>query len=473
MEGTNYFHYRRCILCPPQFKGTGQSNHLDIAIRLTAFAVLIALTAFFVASEFAIVKIRTTRINQLVAEGNKRAIHAKRVISNLDEYLSACQLGITITALGLGMLGEPTVRLMLQPIFASFDLSASMETVLSFAIAYSSVTFLHVVVGELAPKTIAIQKAEEITLLIAKPLVFFYRLMYPIIKGMNGSARLLIKLLGFKSISDSEVAHTEEELRMILSDSLKGGEINQAEYKYVNKIFEFDDRIAKEILVPRTEMMTVEKDMTLKEVFDLVGIEQYTRYPVTDGDKDHIIGLINMKNLLTEYIKDPAAGEQPVVHHIQPIIRVIETIPIGDLLLKIQRERIHMAVLMDEYGGTSGLVTIEDILEEIVGDIQDEFDTDEIPEVQKLGDGHYILDAKMLIENVNEILNISIEEEDIDTIGGWFMTENFETIKGEKIVEQGYEFTVKDIDGHHILYLEVIKQEEQEIGDFAEVSTES
>ena len=450
-----------------------QSNYLDIPIRLTAFAVLIALTAFFVASEFAIVKIRVTRINQLVAEGNPRAKSAKKILSNLDEYLSACQLGITITALGLGMLGEPTVKLMLQPVFAYFEVTPSAASILSFIIAFTFVTFLHVVVGELAPKTIAIQKAEEITLLFAKPLILFYKLMYPVIKGMNGSALILIKLLGFKSMSDSDVAHTEDELRMILSDSLKGGEINQAEYKYVNKIFEFDDRIAKEIMAPRTEMVSIDKEMTTREVFDLIGIEQFTRYPVTDGDKDHIIGLINMKNLLTEYIKDPTTGEKLVIDYMQPIIRVIETIPIGELLLKIQRERIHMAVLMDEYGGTSGLVTIEDILEEIVGDIQDEFDMDEIPEIQKVGEDHYIFDAKLLIENVNGILDIAIDEEDIDTIGGWFMTERFEAMSGEKIIEQGYEFMIKDMEGHHILYLEVLKHEEEEAEEIFEVPVES
>lgn len=435
---------------------------MEIAIRLTAFAVLIALTAFFVASEFAIVKIRTTRINQLVEEGNKRAIDAKRIITNLDEYLSACQLGITITALGLGMLGEPTIKLMLQPIFAKLELSASMSTLLSFIIAFTLVTFLHVVVGELAPKTIAIQKAEQITLSFAKPLIIFYKMMYPVIKGMNGSARLLIGLFGFKTVSEADVAHSEEELRMILTDSLKSGEINQSEYKYVNKIFEFDDRIAKEIMVPRTEMMTLDKEMTVQDVFTTEGIEQYTRYPVSNGDKDHIIGLINMKTLLTEYMKNPTVGKELVITYMQPIIQVIETIPIGDLLLKIQRERIHMAVLMDEYGGTSGLVTIEDILEEIVGDIQDEFDTDEVPEVQKVGDDHYIFDAKLLIESVNVLLNISIEEEDIDTIGGWFMTERFEMMTGETIIEQGYEFTIKDMDGQHILYLEVKKHVELE-----------
>lgn len=429
---------------------------------MTAFAVLIALTAFFVASEFAIVKIRTTRINQLVEEGNKRAIDAKKIITNLDEYLSACQLGITITALGLGMLGEPTIKLMLDPVFAHFELSTNMSTLLSFIIAFTLVTFLHVVVGELAPKTIAIQKAEQITLFFAKPLILFYRLMYPVIKGMNGSARLLIGLFGFKTVSESDVAHTEEELRMILTDSLNSGEINQAEYKYVNKIFEFDDRVAKEIMVPRTEMMTIDKEMTVQDLLVTEGIEQYTRYPVTDGDKDHIIGFINMKTLLMQYIKSPAITEQPIQDFMHPIIQVIETIPIGDLLLKIQRERIHMAVLMDEYGGTSGLVTIEDILEEIVGDIQDEFDTDEVPEVQKIADNHYIFDAKLLIDTVNDLLNISIEAEDIDTIGGWFMTKRFELIAGETVIEQGYEFTIKDMDGQHILYLEVQKQSELE-----------
>lgn len=433
---------------------------MDIAIRLAAFAVLIALTAFFVASEFAIVKVRTTRIDQLIAEGNRRAIPAKRVVSNLDEYLSATQLGITMTALGLGLLGEPTVELILHPIFERFALSESMSNIFSYAIAFSFVTFLHVVVGELAPKTLAIQKAEQVVLYIAIPLIWFYRSMYPFIKFLNGSARALTGLFGLKPASESELSHTQEELRMILSDSLKSGEINQSEYKYVNKIFEFDDRIAKEIMAPRTEMSTIDKDTTLREVFDQVNVEQYTRYPVTDGDKDHVIGLVNMKNLLTAYIKDVSNINRPVIDYMQPIIRVIETIPIGDLLLKIQRERIHMAVLMDEYGGTSGLVTIEDILEEIVGDIRDEFDNDELPEVQKIGDHHYILDAKILIENVNDILGIDIDEEDIDTIGGWFMTKRFEAVKGEKIIEQGFEFTIKDMEGHHILYLEVVKSNE-------------
>ncbi|MEG0259514.1 MAG: hemolysin family protein [Lysinibacillus sp.] len=429
---------------------------MEITIRLAAFAILIIMTAFFVAAEFAIVKVRSTRIDQLVAEGNKKAKNAKKVVSNLDEYLSACQLGITVTALGLGWLGEPTFEILLHPLFEFLNLDSRVTSILSFIIAFSLVTFMHVVIGELAPKTLAIQKAESVTLRLAGLLILFHNVTYPAIKLLNGSARALTGLFGLKMMAESEVAHTEEELRMILSDSLKGGEINNSEYEYVNSIFEFSDRLAKEIMVPRTEIVGIDKELTIKEVFDLMGVEQYTRYPIIDGDKDHIIGLVNMKHLLTAYIKDSTNGDKPVLDYMQPIIRVMETMQISDLLLKIQRERIHMAILMDEYGGTSGLVTIEDIIEEIVGDIQDEFDTDEIPEVQEISENHYILDAKMLLENVNDMLNISIEDDDIDTIGGWFMTKRFDAVEGDSIEESGYEFIVKELDGHHILYLEVL-----------------
>jgi len=439
---------------------------VELTIKLGVFALLIAATAFFVATEFAIVKVRTTRIDQLVAEGDKRAIRAKKVISDLDEYLSACQLGITITALGLGALGEPTFKIILEPIletlgldniFAKFGFEGSGTAVLTFALAFAIVTFLHVVVGELTPKSFAIQKAEELTLRLSGPLIIFHYIMYPFIRALNGSARGLGRLFGLKQASEHE-AHSEEELRLIIDDSYKGGEINSSEYEYVNSIFEFSERLGREIMVPRTEIISIDKDLTLQEVFEVMGVEQYTRYPIIDGDKDHIIGLVNMKHLLTALIKDPANGDKPIVEYMQPIIRVIETIPISELLLKIQKERIHMAILMDEYGGTSGLVTIEDIIEEIVGDIQDEFDDDEIPEIQEISEGkQYIIDAKMRLDEVNELLNIQITEEDIDTIGGWFMTQQFGALEGDSVCANGYEFKVKELDGHQILYLEVTK----------------
>lgn len=432
-------------------------------VNLIMVAVLIALTAFFVASEFAIVKIRSSRLDQLIAEGNTKAIAAKKVTTNLDEYLSACQLGITVTALGLGWLGEPTIADLLAPVLADWGISSSITHLISFAVAFSIITFLHVVIGELAPKILAIQKAEAVSLLLAKPLILFYRIMFPFIWFLNGSARLFTGFFGLKPASEHELAHSEEELRIILSESLKSGEINQSEYSYVNKIFEFDERVAKEIMVPRTEIISVNSGLTLREVFQVMKEEQYTRYPVVeDGDKDNVIGMINMKELMTSFIENQDYGDRLVAEYTHPIIQVIDSIPINELLLKFQKERMHMGILLDEYGGTSGLVTMEDIIEEIVGEIQDEFDEDEIPEVQKINENHYILDSKVLVQNANDLLGIDIDDEDVDTIGGWFMTRNFDAEIGDELYEQGYVFKVNDVDGYHILYLEVWKMSEEE-----------
>ena len=429
-----------------------------ITINLFIIVILIALTGFFVATEFAIVKVRMSKIDQLISEGKKGAISAKRVVTHLDEYLSACQLGITVTALGLGWLGEPTVEKMLHPLFAYFNLNESLTHILSFGIAFALVTFLHVVVGELAPKTVAIQMAETITLLFAPPIILFYRIMYPFIWFLNGSARVLVGIFGLKPASEHDLAHSEEELRILLSESYKSGEINKNELKYVNNIFEFDERLAKEIMVPRTEIVTISIDQTYDDIIEVIKNERYTRYPVVDGDKDHIVGFLNIKELLTSAFTECDEPKPFDIHSfINPIIQVIETIPIHDLLLKMQKERTHIAILIDEYGGTSGLVTVEDILEEIVGEIRDEFDEDEIPDIRKLSDDHYILDGKLLIEDVNTLLNTTFSDEDIDTIGGWFLTQNFNAEVGVEVVDQDYIFRVHESDGHHIQYLEVFK----------------
>lgn len=427
-------------------------------INLFLIVLLIALTAFFVATEFAIVKVRVSRIEQLISEGKKGAVSAKKVVTHLDEYLSACQLGITITALGLGWLGEPTVEKLLHPLFEYFHLNQSLTQILSFAIAFALVTFLHVVIGELAPKTVAIQKAEAVTLLFAVPIIWFYKIMFPFIWFLNGSARVLVGLFGLKPASEHEVAHSEEELRILLSESYKSGEINKNELKYMNNIFEFDERIAKEIMVPRTDIVSLSIDSTLEEMINTIKKENYTRYPVVDGDKDNIVGIINVKEFLTATLHQQRTEEKfRIDDFINPVIRVIETIPIHDLLVKMQKERIHIAILMDEYGGTSGLVTVEDILEEIVGEIRDEFDYDEIPDIRKLSDNHYILKSRVLIEDVSDLLDIYLPHDEVDTIGGWFLTQNIDAEIGSEIEYNGYNFKVQSKEGHQILYLEVSK----------------
>lgn len=426
---------------------------MDI-VNLLMVAILIVMTAFFVATEFAIVKVRTTRIDHLIKEGNKNAVHARKLIDNMDAYLSACQLGITVTALGIGWLGEPAVASLLSPIIEGMEINTTVSHVVSVAMAFVVITFLHVVLGELAPKTIAIQKAETITLWLSRPLMLFHKVMFPFIWLLNGSSRLLIRLFGFKPMNDSETAHSEEEVRLILSNSYESGEINQSEMRYVNNIFEFDDRLAKEIMTPRTEMICFFKEDSFRVNIDVIREGQYTRYPVADDDKDHIIGLVNLKEIFMGHIDDE---QESIERYIRPIIHVSESTPIKQVLIKMQMERIHMAVVIDEYGGTAGLLTVEDILEEIVGDIRDEFDNDEMPMVEKVNDTTTIVDGKMLLDDINALLGTNLEEEEVDTIGGWVINKNMDAKKGTTIEDQGYNYIVEEIDGYQIKKVKIVK----------------
>ena len=348
----------------------------SIALNLFLVAIFIGLTAFFVGAEFAILKVRMSRIDQLISEGNKKAVLAKKVAQNLDFYLSACQLGITVTGLVLGALGEPTVEKMLHPVFAEWGISESVSTVLSYAIALAVVTFLHVVIGELAPKTLAIQYAERLALLLSPPLYWFGKVTKPFINLLNGSARLILRTFGVQP-AGHETVHSEEELKLIVTQSYESGEINQTELAYLENIFAFDERILKDIMIPRNQIVTLDKKMSLTEILETLDQYEYTRYPVTEnGDKDILVGFINTKEMLTSI----AAGrEKPIKDFIHEMPRLKSTTHIKDVLLRMQQNRVHMAIVIDEKGHTAGLVTMEDILEEIVGEIKDEYNGDELP----------------------------------------------------------------------------------------------
>ncbi|MBS9806908.1 HlyC/CorC family transporter [Bacillus toyonensis] len=430
---------------------------MDI-FNLIMVAVLVACTAFFVAIEFAIVKVRGSKIDQFVLEGKKGALAAKKVTSNLDEYLSACQLGITVTAMGLGALGEPTIERLLHPLFDKWNLNPSIAGVLSLGIAFTFMTYLHVVVGELAPKTFAIQKAEKVTLLLSAPLIWFHKIMYPFISLLNGSARMITRLFGLKPASEHDVVHTEEELRLILSESYERGEINQAEYKYVNNIFEFDNRIAKEIMVPRTEIIGLHVENSLADHINIIRNEKYTRYPVFGEDKDEIIGMVNVKDFLIRYMRNESKEFNSISSYTRPVIEVIETIPIHDLLLKMQMKRIPLAVLYDEYGGTAGLVTIEDILEEIVGEIRDEYDGDELSPIQQMNNDHVVVEGKVRISEINDLLGLHMNDSDVDTIGGWILMQNYDIQEGQTLFSEGYAFTILSKDSHQVKRVEIQKE---------------
>lgn len=430
-----------------------------LALQLFLVVVLIAATAVFVATEFAIVKIRPSQVDQMVLNGRRNALAVRKVTSNLDGYLSACQLGITITALGLGWLGEPAIANLFEPLFEQLGVPGEAQHVLAFIIAFSLVTFLHVVIGELAPKTLAIQKAEAVSIALSPIIIFFYKVMYPAIWLLNGSANRLIRLFGLKPAKEHEEAHSEDELRLILADSFHSGKINKTEFGYVNRIFDFDELLAREIMVPRTDMVCLRMDDTLEDNLRVIKEEQYTRFPVIGDSKDHIVGMMNTKEFFL-HKDEPGFSFNKLVH---PVMIVPEATPVNNVLKHMQQKGAHLAVLVDEYGGTSGMITIEDILEEIVGEIRDEFDSEERKEIEYLSEDCVVVDGKAPLHRINEALAVELEDEDHDTIGGWLYGHHSELRKGSEWQYGNLLFKVLEKDKHRIRKIEIVRLRDEHI----------
>ncbi|WP_298825217.1 hemolysin family protein [uncultured Planococcus sp.] len=426
-------------------------------LNLALLVILIALTAFFVGSEFAVVKIRMSRLDQLIAEGNKKAVMAKKVASDLDYYLSACQLGITVTALGLGALGKPTVERLMYPIFEFFAVSDAIASAASYAIAFLLVTYLHVVIGEMAPKTLAIQFAEKMSLLLAPSLYWFGQIMKPFIWALNGAARVLLRLFGVQP-AGHEQAYSEEELKIVMAQSYQGGAINETELSYMENVFSFDERVAKDIMVPRTELVTLDKDMPLKEIIEILDENNYTRYPVTeDGDKDRVLGFVSAKKMLPHIV---AGRDWQLEEFIIELPTVFEATGLQNALLHMQNARVHIALVADEYGGTAGMITMEDILEEIVGEIRDEFDADEVPEISKINEDQYMINGRVLLKDLEDRFGLSFDDsEEIDTIGGWIHFKSVGEVKpGETVMEGQTLWTVMEMDNQQVKQVMFHKQ---------------
>lgn len=416
---------------------------------LFLIVVLILISGFFVAAEFAIVKVRKSRIDELTNKGHKQAPAAQTVLSHLDVYLSTCQLGITLTSLGIGWLGEPTLEKIMQPFFQLFVFSEKMSHSISFFVAFVLITFFHVVLGELVPKSFAIQRAENITLLFAKPLIGFHRLMQPFIWVLNKSASFLVKGFGMDITKEKHGAHSEEELRLIVNQSYQNGEINDTEYTYVNNIFKFDNQFVQQIMIPRNEMVCLSLGNTEEENRKIIRNSQFTRYPIIQNNKDHILGIVHLKEIFQqEYDGD----RQPIQSYIQPPIPIFERMPIQQALFRLQQEKTQMAIVIDEYGGTAGLITMEDILEEIVGDIHDEFDQKVTPMILECAEGLTSFDGKVLISEVNDTLGTSISSYGVDTLAGWILSRTIELPiqPGYIIEEEGFYFKVLKMDGNQI-----------------------
>lgn len=420
---------------------------VPILMQLVLVAFLIFMNGFFVAAEFSIVKIRPSRLETLIQEGNKRAVYAKKLSDHLDSSLSVTQLGITLASLGLGWVGEPAVATLILPVTQALGLADAVGHTVALALAFAIITGGHIVLGELTPKTMAIQSVEKIVLTVALPMLIFERVMYPFVWLLNHVANWVAHRLGFETDGDGEEAHTEEEIRLLMEESYKQGLIDDTEADFVDNVFDFTDLNVREIMTPRTDMVCLYLEDTMDENLHIILEEQLTRYPICHEDKDHIVGFLHVKDLM----RVMAEGRKPNLRRLaRKALIVPESMDVSVLLKTMQKQRSQMAIVVDEYGGTAGMVTIEDIVEEIVGDIQDEFD-EERPTAERRGKRIFSVDAKMLLEELEDILEIDIEDEDVDTVGGWLYDQIGQAPRvGQMAASGGNLFYVEEVDGVRI-----------------------
>lgn len=417
--------------------------------------ILVFLNAFFVATEFAMVKVRKSRIETLVAEGDKSAMHTLTVVNDLNSYLSGCQLGITLASLGLGWVGEPAVARMLEPLFELFHMPAGLVHTVSFILGFSIITSFHIVLGELVPKSLAITSAEKIAMKTAYPLMLFYKVSYPVMWAFNNTTNLILKVFGVSQASEHDEAHTDQEIKLLVAQSYEQGLVDKAEMTLVDNIFDFSETTVKDIMVPRTDMECIFVEDSFDDIIAYALGQQLTRYPVCMDSKDNIIGFVHIKDLYKKKIEETDPDIRDIIREVK---FVPESMSISELLKKFKKEKAQMVVINDEYGGTSGLVTIEDVLEEIVGEIHDEFDMDEGSDITKTEEGGYIIDGKVLLEDINEMLNTDIDAENIDTIGGWVYSElkKYPAVK-DKIQYADYDFIVLECDDRRISKVQIKK----------------
>ncbi len=416
-------------------------------LKILAALGLVFLNALFVAAVFAFVRVRPTRLTQLIAEGNHKASAANQCVHHLDAYLSVSQLGITLSSLGLGWLGEPAVASLLKPLLTRWGLgSSSLVTSISFIVAFSLITFVHVVFGELAPKSLAIQKAENIALWLARPMQFFYRIFYPAVVLLNGTANWFIIRLGIEPPTDSAVAHSEEELRILIGESYKSGQINATEQELLENVFRFEEKVAEEIMVPRPDVVFLDTGLQLESNIEIARKSGHTRFPLIDGNPDQVIGLINVKDLM--YLNNKIENLSEIKRE---AVFIPESMPLDKLLAEFKKRREHLVIVIDEYGGTAGIVSLEDVLEELVGDIQDEYDHEE-PEYTVAQDGSILASGRMSIDDAVERFKLPLDDEDqYNTLAGYILGKLGKSPQeGDEITEDHINLKIVNMDGMRI-----------------------
>ena len=433
-----------------------ETGVLDVGIRLVAVLALVLANGFFVAAEFAIISVRKTRIDQLLAEGSRMARPVRRALDNPDQYIAATQLGITMASLGLGWIGEPALASLIEPLlrWLPTPLSVATSHTIAVAIAFLVITALHIVLGELAPKTVALQYPEKTSLIVAKPTELFLRVFNPFIRALNGMGWAVVRLFGMKAASGHGLVHSEEELKMLVTASQEAGVLEEDEEQMLHRVFHFAEFTAAEMMVPRTEMAAVKAEASISEVVDLVWRGRHTSLPVYRGELDDIVGIMLVPDLVRALASPPLNFSVAAIA--REALTVPETMKADELLRQMRRHRTHQAIVIDEYGGTAGLVTFERVMERIVGELGGDFGTAASP-IRQLPDGSSEIDGLALVTDINEQFGLEIDEETFTTIGGYMLGRLGRRPKvGDQFDTGGRTLRVEAVDGLRVSRVRII-----------------
>ena len=431
-------------------------------VKILLVILLVLANGFFVAAEFAFVGVRRSRIETLAAEGQRSAIRLLGLLNNLNAYLSASQLGITLASLGLGALGEPVVQAVLGPVLAG--LPESLQHVVSYLIAFLIITCLHITFGEQAPKLIGLQRAEKVAIATALPMQIFYKIFKPLIMSLDWASARIVRVLGIEATSEHASIYTEEEIRQLIRVSRASGHLNEEEQKLIDKVFEFSDTTVKEAMIPRGEVVAVQETCTLDDIADAFRRTGFSRAPVYRGSLDDIVGVVHVKDVLAALTKPDAYDLKSIIQKPQ---YVVDTARLEDVLRQMQREKFHFGFVVDEHGGVEGIITLEDLLEEIVGDISDEHDEEVTEQIHKQPDGTCLLEGGLAVRDLNKRLGLNLPVSDgYTTVAGFMMAEAGQILsEGETVRYNGHTFKVEKAANRRILQ---VRLESSELDEAAE-----
>ena len=432
----------------------------DFLINIFIILFLLFVNAFFVAAEFSLVKVRKTRLEQLSNEGNGNAKKALKLVNDINRMLAAAQLGVTIASIALGWVAESTIVQIIEPVIAFFahTMNAMPAHLIAVPISFVLVTYFHVLLGEQLPKCISLRHPESLSLLIATPMDIFITIFKPFVLLLEVSGNKILSACRANS-EDASLVHSTEELDMLVDASYNEGVLNETEAEMLHNMFKFSDLMAKQAMIPRTDMICIPNDISYEELTKQTLENQYTRYPVYEENIDKILGFIHVKDLYSLAMRK---DEFSIKKLIRPLILIPETMTLDNLIIEFKKRHCQIAVVIDEFGGTSGLITLEDVLEEIIGEVQDEFDEEEETDIKEIGENTYIANAMMRIDEVVEYFGLKeslFEEDDVDTIAGLVVKLLGRIAEvGDTVSFNGLTFTVKEIDGARITKLQIYKE---------------